>query len=66
MIQYKFIRDRVVLVKSRTGKTHWQFTDPQWMPPNVEYLGVFCTGINKYKMFGYGEASPKWKKYKCS
>jgi len=55
----------VVLLSSPTKDTKIQVTPKDWMPPGVKYLGIYTTPYNsqiKRRLFGYGIASPKWKK----
>lgn len=54
---------RVVLVKSRKKNSILQFCPYDWMPPGMQYLGMYK---NRRQMYGYGEASPKWSKRRCS
>lgn len=57
----------VVLVKDRKKNSMLQFVTPDLMPPNMMYIGIHTSPFGKkYKMYGFGEASPKWKKLKCS
>lgn len=56
-------KQRVVLVKSPKKNATLQFCSYDCMPPGMQYLGMYK---NKRPMYGFGEASPKWRKLQCS
>jgi len=51
--------------KSINSPATLQICPADWMPPGVHYLGIWKGGSGTLRMYGYGEASPKWKKRKC-
>ena len=55
---------KVVLVASPKKNALIQFIPPDYMPPSAQHIGTYTCPITekKYHMFGFGEASPKWKK----
>lgn len=59
---------RVALLKTRKKNSSIYFTPKDWLPPDAHYLGIYTVmpSKKKYPLYGYGEASPKWKKIRCS
>lgn len=62
---------RVLLLSDQSKHSIMQFCNYDMLPPDVKLLGYYkrihsiTKKLQKYKMYGYGIASPKWKK-KCS